>query len=386
MPYIFKGFKMKALTIVLLILFAFTAWLNTREAGAGAVVAEIDGVSVQGFKGWFKNGILTLYTGKDPVWEYGQKISFWHLPEEADGQSIEYPARDDSTRPGQMTYAKKDPDVNISTVWLKEFKYKVRFGREKDFRVPVTIEGEAARPHTIKIRGNLEAATAGVKMNNGVIDRGFDHLDTIMWITKEWIRKNNEVKEFFNTADSCSMERAPKKKSGKPFRRVAECSFLYLDQGGKIRIAKLWLEKVNGRWKEVESLKPEQLFKAHPIKPPYRNKPPYIFTRMAALTFEKEIYKSMGGYMRLKEPARWVCGGGQKKGQPGYCEIRYVVYQEDRTGAPAQGFDCEVVTYIFEPDQQGEWAISQTLDSDQKFNLRKQKVLPRKKETDLFCD
>ncbi len=376
---------MKTSIIILLVLSALTLGLNPYAANAGPVVAEIDGVTVQGFKGWFENGILTVYTGEDPAWEYGQKISFWHMPKKADGQSIEYPARDNSFQAGQMTYSKKDPSVNLSTVWLEEFKYKVTFGKEKDFKVHVTIEGEAAKPHKVKIKGSLVAATAGIKMNNGVIDRSFDHLDSIMWLTKEWTKKNNKVKEFFNTADSCSMENTPKKKRKTPYRQVAACAFLYMDQDGKIRIAKLWLEKINGKWKEIKFLKPTQMFKAHPIKPPFRNKPPYIFSPMAAVKFENEIYARQGGYKRVKEPTTLRCGGGQREDQLGYCEIRYQVYKEDRTNESGQSFDCEVVTYIFKKNNDGKWGVSQTLKTDQQFDRRDQKVHPRKKGIQLFC-
>ena len=54
----------------------------------GTVVATIDAKRITGFRGWYENGILALYTGADPNFEYGQKIQFWHLPQIPDGETI----------------------------------------------------------------------------------------------------------------------------------------------------------------------------------------------------------------------------------------------------------------------------------------------------------
>ena len=140
----------KAIYSILFLLLIF----NVNMALAAPLTVMVDGVAVTGFKGWIKSGILSLYSGEDATWEYGQKISFWHMPDEVDGKSVEIPSKDSSLQAGQMNYEKKDPKVNISTVWLKDFKYKLSFGKEKDFKIPVTIVATAESPHKIKIYGS----------------------------------------------------------------------------------------------------------------------------------------------------------------------------------------------------------------------------------------
>ena len=148
---------------------------------------------IEGFKAWYQNGILTLYTGDDPHFDYGAKISIWHLPEEADGQRIRYPSSDEAHQAGQMTFARKDPEANLSTVWLEGVRYEVKLGVERDYRVEIELEGQAEAPHRITLSGTVVAATAGIRITNGEADRSVDHLDTIQLLTKDWIRRQHEV-------------------------------------------------------------------------------------------------------------------------------------------------------------------------------------------------
>ncbi len=346
------------------------------QSATGPVVALIDGERVEGFKAWYENGILTLYTGRDPHFDYGHKISFWHLPHEPDGQQIRYPAPEGSTQFGQMTYARQDLAVNSSTEWLKEFQYDLKLGREADFLVKVTLVSRANGPVDLQVSGEVVAMTAGIKMTDGIVDRGFDHLDTIQWLTRSWISDRYQPKAIADRPDHCMMENAPKKKPSKPRRQVAACSFLFTDETNKLAVAKLWLEKLDGQWKEVGEIEPEQLFRAHPIKPP-RDRPPYVFTSMAAQRFESKVYARQGSYMRISEPGAFSCGGGQKEGQSGWCEIQYPIYPKDRTLGENDSPFCQVTTYVFDKNADGEWGISKTLSTAQKFNRKTQTVEPR---------
>ena len=354
-----------------------------KRPSAGAVTAHIDGNRIEGFKGWYQNGILTLYTGEDPNFDYGTKISIWHLPQDADGQRIRYPSSDEAHQAGQMTFARKDPKANLSTVWLEGARYEVKLGVERDYRVEIEIEGQAEAPHRITLSGTVVAATAGIRITHGEVDRSVDHLDTIQLLTKDWIRRQHEVERLFDRPDMCWMEQASKKKRSAPRRQVAGCSYLFERRDGGVSVAKLLLEKIDGEWKEVQGLEPGELLRAHPIKP-VRERPPYVFSPVAAKRFETDLYGPKGGHLRVREPSSFPCGGGQREGQAGYCEIEYTVYAEDRSSESPESKSCEVVTYLFEQDPQGQWRISRTLDSREKFDRRTQEVVERAKPPE-YC-
>lgn len=375
---------MKDIKYLLFILF-LTYTNSLVNAGVNnSLSVQINGTKYSDFKGVLEGGILTLYRGKDPGWEYDQNVKFWSIPKEFEGKEISFPDVKKPYQHAQMSYDKKDPSVNISMEWLKEFSYRITFGKVKDFKIPITIVSSVSNPKKIKIQGMFFAFTAGIKMNNGVIDRTFDHLDSIKWMTKDWIRKNTRSKYIFEKPDVCFMENVGKYRK-KPRRQVAACSFQYSDdtQGGKI--AKLWFEKINNEWQVTNRLESNSLFTSSPIKPPIRNEPPYIYKNIAAIEFENKVYKPNGSYKRIAEPVLWPCGGGQVGSQPGWCELSYKVYKKDRLKEDSQEFECKYITYIFEKDKKGDWYISKTLDSNMKYDDRKQQIIPRDKKSGWSC-
>ncbi len=352
--------------------------LASDGSATGPVVAHIDGERIEGFRGWYDNGILTLYTGRDPNFDYGEKISFWHLPHEPAGQRVRYPAPEGAMQAGQMTYAKHDPAVNLSTQWLKDYAYDLRIGQEKDFLVKVSLEGRAESPVRVQVSGTVGAMTTGIKMVDGVVDRSFDHLDTIQWLTRAWIEERHRPQAIAERPDHCMMENAPKEKPSTPRRQVAACSYLYTDYSSDSAIAKLWFEKQDGQWREVSELQPEQLFRANPIKPP-RDRPPWVLAPIAAQRFQETVYAEQGGFKRIAEPALFPCGGGQREGHAGWCEITYPVYPKDRTLGENDAPSCQVVTYVFARDVEGQWGIAKILGTAQKFNRKTQQVTSRDK-------
>jgi hypothetical protein len=343
----------------------------------GPVMAEVNGRRVEGFAGRYSRGILKLYTGEDPDNDYGEAISFWGLPEKPSGQLISYPAREGVVRGDRMTYAKHDPSVNLSTQWLKDMRYELKLGEERDYKVSVTIlSAEATDPVALKVRGTVVARTAGIEMKDGVIDPSFDHLDTIQWITREWIREHHEVKSMSEGPDACFAERQSKKTVDPAARLVAGCSYRFEGPQGKIEIAKVWLEKLDGSWKVVSELEPSKLLRAHPIKPPL-DRAPYLFEGIAALRFEKDIYRPAGGSKRVREPVLFMCGGGQVGEQPGYCEIPFARSKRDRELSAQEATNCHFVTYLLNKDSKGAWEITKALGSEQRYNPFTQKVEPR---------
>jgi len=372
---------LKHLLYLLFISTLVLAYSSVHSSDQGSLSVQMDGTTFHDFKGFFENGILTLYRGDDPTWNYDRKISFWHMPSDYDEKTVTYPDLKKTFQNGQMSYDKKDPSVNMNIVWLKKFEYALKFGKEADYKIPVTINSSVTSPNNIIIKGKIFVATAGIKMKDGVIDRSFDHLDSIKWLTKDWIKKNKAAHSIQDKAETCFMENASKnqKKMKNPRRQVAACSFRFADKRNQGQIAKIWLEKINNQWQVAKAIKEEQIFSAHPIKPPFRNSAPYVFDMLSAVEFENTIYQPKGGYKRVAEPSLWPCGGGQVGDQPGWCELPYKVYKSDKD------FDCHYVTYIFNKNKKGEWVITQTLGSDQKYDHRKQLIKPRNKHNDWFC-
>jgi len=373
------------LTALSILLIATVSYAQTytveRVVDGDIIVVTVDGVRVEGFKAKLnkEGGVLILYTGDDPNFDHVEEIIFWFIPKDPDGLTIESPGKNS----GNMSYDKKNPDVNISMDWLKKFKYKLVFGQEKDFKIPVYIDAEGGDPHKVHVRGNIIAATAGIKMKEGVFDRSYDHLDSIKWMTKDWIMKNKEVMSM-GSLDVCFMEISPKKKPKESRRQVAACSFLYINQNDKVEIVKLWLEKIDGQWKEVKMIEASELFMTHPIKPLFRDEVPYTLGAIAGKRFEEEIYNPLGGFVRVKEPMSSGCGGSERN-EVNHCEIQYKVYNQDRPHDSDPEGTCEAVTYIFSKDKEGNWVITNTLGTDQKYDWFKKTIEKRKEGFQLFC-
>ena len=336
---------MNVIKYLILSLFLTLTCGSANADGENSITVTIDDTAYSDFEAFLTGGILTLFRGKDPVWDYDQNVRFWTIPDQFEETMIIFPDPENPYAHAQMSYDKKDPSVNISSEWLEKFSYKIEFGKERDFKIPITIEGLVSSPKRIKIHGTIVAATAGIRMTDGVIDRSFDHLDSIIWITKDWVRKNTDSISIFEETDICFMEQAGNS-SRKDRRQVAACSFLYLDDSSTVQIAKLWLEKLSGKWQVVKKLDPDSIFTASPIKPPFRNSPPYNFVKIAANEFENKIYKPGGGYKNITEPTLWPCGGGQVDGQPGWCELSYRVYKNEHRTKGSQEFECKYVTSL----------------------------------------
>lgn len=156
-------------------------------------------------------------------------------------------------------------------------------------------------------------------MVGGEVDRSFDHLDTIQYLTRAWVEKNHAAKQFAETPDYCAITRAAQSSAGSTSAPVAPCSYVFRDDKGVVGVAKLWLEKREGRWMEVGEVKPDQLLRAHPIHPA-RPDPPDVFEPMALARFEREVYAPAGGFQRMREPMFVSCVGGQR--EDGRCEIQ----------------------------------------------------------------
>ena len=344
---------------------------------------NINGVEHLDFKGIFKGDLLTLYKGKSPL-DYKLEITFWDMPRGLEKKVIAYPNPENSFDHATMSYDVKDPLVNSSMEWLKDFYYKVELGIEKDYKIPVKINAKIMTPYQISVKGEIEIATAGIRMTDGVIDKTFDDMDTIEWIVKDWIKKNTNAEKISNKTDACFMESFDGVKK-KGVRQVAACSFLYTDDTSELNIAKLWLEKLDNKWQVIKRTPSKKLLLADSLKPPFKNSPPYIFDVIAATRFSETIYKKNDGYLNISESVVFPCGGGQAPDQPGWCELPYAFYEANRNLKDDVESECKFATYLFEKNKNGRWAISKELADDQKYDYRNMKIIPRDKDSNWGC-
>lgn len=338
------------------------------------LVLEIDGVALQGVKAWYRYGLLSLYTGDDPNNDPGQVVRFWSMPDAPNGQVVRYPGDASSVRGGRVSYEKRDRSARLGSQDLEVAHYEITVGKEEGYAVPVTVDAEADKPVRVHVRGTISAMTRGIKMVDGAIDRSFDHLDTIAYLTRAWIENNHAGKQFAETPDYCGITRAAHSSTGSTPAPVAPCSYVYRDDKGAVGVAKLWLEKREGRWAEVSEVKPDQLLRAHPIHPA-RPDSPDVFEPMALERFEHEVYAPAGGFQHMREPTFVSCVSGQR--QDGRCEIRYSVTPEDRDLKETTQLGCQFATYLFARDAAGAFQITRTLDTSQQYDPATQQVVAR---------
>lgn len=137
-----------------------------EEANTHALVLEVDGVALKDVKGWYRYGLLSLYTGDDPNNDPGQVVRFWSMPDVPNGQTVRYPVDDSSIRGGRMTYEKKDRSARLGSQEFEEAHYELVLGKEESYAVTVTVDAEADKPVRVRARGTITAMTRGIKMGH----------------------------------------------------------------------------------------------------------------------------------------------------------------------------------------------------------------------------
>jgi hypothetical protein len=342
----------------------------------GALVIEVDGVALKEVKGWYRYGLLSLYTGDDPNNNPGQVVRFWGLPDAPNGQVVRYPGDATGVRGDRMTYENREGSAHSGSKNLEGAHYELALGKEQDYAVTVSVDAEADKPVHVRARGTITAMTLGIKMIGGEVDRSFDHLDTIEYLTRAWIEKNHVAKEFAKTPDYCAIMRAARSSAANTPAPIAACSYVYRDDKGAVGVAKLWFDKREGRWQEAGEVKPDQLLRAHPIRAAAPDSTD-VLEPMAAERFEREVYVKRGGFQHVREPTFISCGGGYRPDLPGRCEIRYAVEAENRDLKETSQMGCEFATYVFERDAAGAFRISRALDTSQSYDSRSEQVVPR---------
>jgi hypothetical protein len=193
------------------------------------LLLEIDGVTASDVKAWYRYGVLTLYTGEDPNNSVGQAVRFWNLPNAPEEKVLRYPNKEASTF-GRISYEANDPkdrSLNIRDKQLKDPHFELALSMPDAYAVKVAIDLQADAPLHVRARGTISAMTRGLKMVNGEVDRTFDHLDTIQYLTRTWIEKHHAPKQIADAADYCMMTRGATP-------NTAACSFLLLDSRGAL--------------------------------------------------------------------------------------------------------------------------------------------------------
>jgi hypothetical protein len=359
--------------------FSSYALANKTSLPAQPLHGSINNIQLHNFKAKWENKILTLYTGKDPSFEYGTQLVFFNLLKTSENQNIKVDAHKNFSSISIHVNSKEHK--NIKGILQKGFSIQLTSGKEKDFRVPIRIRFQASGKLNINIAGSIILATSDLVSKNNVVDRSQDNLATIQYIAEDYVRlayPNKKINFEFRSLSwvSHSAETAAK---GKGKIQAGAYSAVFRIGNGKKQIKKMQLAKTKGIWKVVNVLKENQIQVAHKLTAPFRNEPPYVFEAIAAKHFEKNFYSQEGGWKIIKEPSYLSCGGAQVGKQKGYCEVAYGIYYKGnfKINGSYQHTKCTIKTYIFE-NKAGQWTIEKILPANKKFKGRTNEIIERK--------
>lgn len=342
---------------------------------------SINNIPLKHLKASWENGILTLYTGEEPNFEYGTRLIIFFLMEQPANQVVDI----DTARKFQniSIHVNSKDHKELEEIINSPIRVKLKSGAEKDYRVQARMRLVAGKKLDVHIEGVFEIATSGLVAKDNIVDRSHDHLDTIDYVAREYIKSAfAEPMLHFESPQMNWMSNGKEPAAnGKGEVQAAGYSAMFRVGDKPLQIRKLQLAKKDGLWQVVNELDASQMHAAHALTAPSRNKPPYIFAPIAALHFEKNYYNAEGGWQKIKEPMHFPCGGGQREGQKGYCEVAYGVYYKGKykINGSYQHTKCTAKTYLF-VQKKGEWVIEQILPADKKFDIRKNKIIDRKRD------
>jgi hypothetical protein len=343
------------------------------------LTGSINNIPLENIKASWENGILTLYTGEDPNFNYGTRLILFFLLKQPANQ-----ARDiDTSKKFQniSIHVNSKEHKELEEIINSPIRVRLESGAEKDFRVQARMHLVAGKKLDVRIDGAFEIATSGLVAKNNVVDRSHDHLDTIEYVAKQYIKSiyPNLVIHFESPQMNWMSSGKEPTANGKGELQAGGYSAMFRAADSPIQIKKLQIAKKDGIWQVVNTLSANQMHSAHALTVPSRNKPPYIFSSIAARHFEKHFYNVDGGWQKIKEPMHFPCGGGQREGQKGFCEVAYGRYYKGdyKINGSYQHVKCTAKTYLF-VQKNGKWVIEQILPADKKFNIRKNKIIDRK--------
>ena len=137
----------------------------------------INNIPLDKFKASWESGILTLYTGEDPHFEYGTRLMIFSLLEQPANQALDI----DTSRKFQniSIHVKSKEHNELEEIINTPIRVKLESSAEKDYRVLARMRIVAGKKLDVRIAGAFEIATSGLVSKNNVVDRSHDNLDTI---------------------------------------------------------------------------------------------------------------------------------------------------------------------------------------------------------------
>jgi len=223
--------------------------------------------------------------------------------------------------------------------------------------------------------------STGIVSASDKADVSRDDLNTIKYVGEEHVKKAFPGKAIEFESPKVNWYSSGKKKAVDGKGEVQEGGYnaRFRVGGGQLKIRKLQLAKKDGKWQVVNQLKATQLHAAHPQVAPFRNKPRYTLRPVAAQHFEKNFYQQLGGWQKIREPLLFSCSGGDKPGQPAWCEVPYGVYYkgEYKINGSFLHTKCSVKTYLFK-QKNDKWLLDTILPADKKIDRKTFKVIDRK--------
>ncbi len=361
----------KATSILALLLLLISC---SKDPNTTPLEVKLDGNIHSNFKGFYEHNRLTLFNGKGISPEYDDPIKIIVWLEDKNHQNSTVNINKD-TWATNVTIDLHDPDSNLNIDWTKEYDVTLTFGNEKDFKIPIVVQGHAkGEKNEVHFLGSFLARTKAIEMKNGILDTSIDTLETIQWLTKAKIKEKSPNAVISESVDACAMS--------SPY---AWCSYLYTNSDNQNYILKLQFQKIESKWQIVNELDSNETFSANSLVPLFQNTPPYIFSPLASKKFESEVYNTQGGYLHISEPPVISCSGGQSEGTPGVCEIGFQRFSEPRELNSIPNVHCEFITYLLEKNSKGIWDINKTLDDSKKYNIFKNQIEQRTDNDRVVC-
>ena len=334
----------------------------------------INGVPVSGFTAFLDDGtFLKIYTGEDPDFEYGTRLLVFTDLTSPENQRVRFD-RDNGFQAWHVHFDSKENE-HLSHMFAGELLLEFQTGTEKDYRVPASLKIVATGDFPVKLEGFLVMATSGLVSRDGVVDLSHDHKDTVAYVGQQHVMQEHASAkiEFFGPQGQLMQHELSDSMQERGFIQKGYYSALYSVEGGPTQIEKMQIGKKDGQWQVIQVLAENQISEAHPMNPLRSDSPPYIYREPAAKEFESTIYAEQGGWRKIKEPLSFSCGGGQRKGDRGFCRVPYGVYQ----GEAMEEIKCSEVTYLFD-QVAGKWHLTETLPAGKKWNFRTNTVEDRK--------
>ncbi len=227
------------------------------------ISGKAEGHAFRADKAVYKEGTLTITTQKPDSYVYDAILSFFIRGTEM-GSIPESKTYLVSTNKDLNTIL-ISPSLNWqiengnTSKWIEDFDLSIIFGKESEpGKLPVKLYISSKDPD-VEISGSFIADVEGFRIINGIPDLTVDSTHTLRYITGTYLKNTYKGKKVNLTWTLWASTYA------------GEVVQEFTVDGNKKQFIKILFKKYDKGWKVERTLKPYELFKAHPITLPANN-------------------------------------------------------------------------------------------------------------------